>query len=72
MWLIITIIVVMIFCIIMYLTRYPKCNKGGRCNADISKTSTRYYSESYRGCLGGDTTFYCSKCGNNITDYLKI
>ena len=72
MWLLILIVACIIFCIIMYLTRYPKCIKGGRCNSGKSKTSKRYYEESFGSMIGGNTSFYCSKCGNNVTDYLKI
>lgn len=71
MWLLILIAGFIVLVIILYLTRYPKCIKGGRCNSGKSKTSKRYYEKSF-GMIGGNTSFYCSKCGNNVTDYLKI
>lgn len=72
MWLVILIVVFSVFCVIMYMTRFPKCKMGGRCNGDKSKVSKWEYNQMWGGMTGGNTSFYCSKCGKNVTDYLEI
>ena len=72
MWLLILVTCFVGLIIILYLTRYPKCKKGGRCNSGKSKTSTWEYNKMWGGMIGGNTSFYCSKCGKDVTDYLKI
>lgn len=51
-----------------WLIGLPKCEKGGRCNADsnieYTLTSRKYFQESNR--------WTCSKCGKETTKYIQL
>jgi hypothetical protein len=72
------IIAILITVLIMWLIRLawkyrmPKCSKGGRCNDYTKRTSKWQYNEMWGGMVGGNESFYCCKCGRNITHYNEI
>ncbi len=54
----------------LWMWGFPKCNKGGRCNADNDRSTwgigpiSGNYMKFYK--------YHCSKCGRDTSDYGKI
>lgn len=55
-----------------YMWSLPKCKKGGYCNQEVDVYYINEIKSGDKSTIVNGYKYYCSKCGNNTSEFGKL